>query len=95
MLKRTEIAKATNPGSLVSSLGKSNIHLHDGLFLSNVDGRVILLAEAEIVAFDLIGALVEFDSELVFIPWGNIAYIEPLEVDIASEEPAKIMKGEK
>lgn len=68
----------TNPGSLVASFAKCcDIFLKDGINMNGVEGKIIMLPQAEIITFDLIGCLVDWDDFIVMIPWGNVAYVVP------------------
>jgi hypothetical protein len=67
--------------NIVDTFKKScNIFLKadSGIEVPDVPDPVVFLAEVEIIQFDLVGFMVDFEGEVLFIPWGSVKYIDAL-----------------
>jgi hypothetical protein len=48
-----------------------------GVYIPDCPDPIIVLPQVEIVQFDLVGFVVDFEGEVMFIPWGNVTCIKP------------------
>ena len=48
------------------------------IFIPQCPDPIMLMARTEIISFDLIGIFVDYESNMLFIPWTSIAYLQPI-----------------